>query len=138
MRRARNAALAALRDLRKEEGIPYLIKALQDPDKTVVLTAVRGLGTYSYLPPLDEDEREIDPEAREKAEKLKAATDERALQPLLKAIARFQSRDPKDVDLRWWALWGLQNMATSEQVEDTVRPDPAHRDVAGVAEGAPG
>jgi len=118
---ARNAALAALRDLRKEEGIPYLIKALQDPDKTVVLTAVRGLGTYSYLPPLDEDEREIDPEAREKAEKLKAATDERALQPLLKAIARFQSRDPKDVDLRWWALWGLQNMATSEQVEDTVR-----------------
>lgn len=118
---ARNTALAALRDLRKEEGIPYLIKALEDPDKTVVLTAVRGLGTYSYLPPLDEDEREIDPEAREKAEKLKAATDEQALQPLLKAIARFQSSDPKDVDLRWWALWGLQNMAASEQVEDTVR-----------------
>lgn len=118
---ARNTALAALRDLRKEECLPYLIKALQDPDRTVVLTAVRALGTYSYLPPLDEDEREIDPEAREKAEKLKVATDEQALRPLLKAMGRFQSSDPKDVDLRWWILWGLHNMVTAEKVEDTVR-----------------
>jgi HEAT repeat protein len=118
---AHNTALGKLRDMKKEECIPYLLAGLKDADKAIVLTAVRGLGTYSYLPPLDEDEREIDPEAREKAEKLKAATDRAALQPLLKIVEQVRSSDPKDINLRWWALWALKNIGTAEKIDETER-----------------
>lgn len=119
---ARKAAVVKLRELTpkltdmaenpaKPKSIEALIRAAADPDVSVALEAVRTLGTFSYLPELDEDEREIDPEARQAAENLKEATDRRALSALLKAARH------SNPDVRYWAVWGLQNMADPQ-------PDP--------------
>ncbi|HIE50229.1 MAG TPA: hypothetical protein EYP85_00595 [Armatimonadetes bacterium] len=115
---ARQAALNALREMKKLESLPAITRHMEDEDEDVVIAAIRTLCAFAYVPEKEPEEREIDPEAYQEALELKRKTTEVALDSVLRALTH------PSPDVRYWAVTTLQHMGLppgDEEQRERVR-----------------
>lgn len=123
----RRDAVVALRGKRAQKTfvemapivVQALIRRLRDEDGDVVREAVQTLATFANVQEQDPEEREIDPEQRQRLIQVKEAT-ERALTALPPLLHH------PDPEVRWWAALAIYNITVlrPSDLKSTIDPSP--------------